>query len=75
MLCIQGKVNKWIKSFLEQRSQAVVVEGFKSDTIPVRFALESHRAQSLVPVYFKLLNDLPEYAQSKTRLTLPSTAP
>ena len=31
---IQGKTNKWIKDFLDDRHQAVVVDGCKSNTIP-----------------------------------------
>ena len=62
---------KWIKDCLDNRKQAVVINGKNSDSIPSPLA--SRRA--LGPVLFlAYINDLPEQIKSRVRLFADDTA-
>ena len=69
---IRGKTNKWIQSFLDDRNQAIVVEGESSNFIQV----ESGVPQGLVlgpSLFLHYINEMPENIRSKTRLFADDT--
>lgn len=71
---IRGVTLKWIKSFLDNRSQSVVVNGSMSSTIPVSSAVP--KGSVLGPLLFLIyINDLPDFVKhSKVRLFADDTA-
>ncbi len=70
---IRGKTLKWIKSFLDDRTQSVVVNGKTSGTIPVSSGVP--QGSVLGPILFLVyINDLPEHVQSTVRLFADDTA-
>ena len=70
---ITGKSNKWIKDFLADRQQAVVVNGCKSNKIHVRSGVP--QGSVLGPCLFlAYINDLPSRVKSNTRLFADDTA-
>ena len=70
---ITGKINAWIKSFLADRRQAVVVEGNRSDYCAVKSGVP--QGSVLGPSLFLLyINDLPEPLSASTRLFADDTA-
>ena len=70
---IRGDVLKWIKNFLDNRKQAVVIHGISSDSIPVSSGVP--QGSVLGPILFlAYLNDLPEQVKSKVRLFADDTA-
>ena len=64
---IRGKTCEWIKPFLSDRSQSVVIEGESSDKIPVESGVP--QCSVLRPNLFLFyINDMPEGITSKVRL-------
>ena len=69
---IRGKTCEWIKTFLSDRSQSVVIEGESSDKIPVESGVP--QGSVLEPSLFLLyINDMPEGITSKVRLFADDT--
>ena len=72
-LGIQGQINRWISTFLGDRTQAVVVDGSTSDTVPVESGVP--QGSVLGPSLFLLyINDLPNNLVSSARLFADDTA-
>ena len=70
---ITGKSNRWIKDFLADRQQSVVVHGCKSSKIQVRSGVP--QGSVLGPCLFlAYINDLPSRVKSNTRLFADDTA-
>ena len=69
---IRGKTGEWIKTFLSDRSQSVVIEGESSDKIPVESGVP--QGSVLDPSLFLFyINDMPEGITSKVRLFADDT--
>jgi hypothetical protein len=70
---IKGKTNEWIRSFLYNRRQAVVVEGATSSFVDVRSGVP--QGSVLGPTLFLLyINDLPDSILKTARLFADDTA-
>ena len=70
---IRGRVLHWIKAFLANRSQTVVLEGEKSSHVSVTSGVP--HGSVLGPVLFLVfINDLPDHIRSKVRLFADDTA-
>ncbi|MES9994057.1 MAG: reverse transcriptase family protein, partial [Candidatus Thiodiazotropha sp.] len=70
---VKGKTLKWISSFLEGRTQAVVLEGECSPDVRVTSGVP--QGSVLGPLLFLLyINDLPENIHSQVRLFADDTA-
>ena len=69
---IRGKINGWIRAFLSNRKQCVVVEGENSSYVPVESGVP--QGSVLGPVLFLLyINDIPEGFNSTCRLFADDT--
>ena len=70
---IRGPSLKWIQAFFYGRTQIVVFENEKSDTVPVAFGVP--QGSVLGPILFLIyINDLPDRNRSKVRLFADNTA-
>ena len=70
---ILGKTLSWVKDFLDSRSQAVVLNGVKSDKIAVSSGVP--QGSVLGPILFlAYINDLPDQVKSRVRLFADDTA-
>ncbi|MEW8548673.1 MAG: reverse transcriptase family protein, partial [Candidatus Thiodiazotropha sp.] len=70
---IRGNTLRWIKDFLDNRSQAVILNGSNSDSIPVSSGVP--QGSVLGPILFlAYINDLPDQVRSRVRLFADDTA-
>ena len=70
---IRGKTLSWVKDLFESRSQAVVLNGIKSDKIAVSSGVP--QGSVLGPILFlAYINDLPDQVKSSVRLFADDTA-
>ena len=69
---IDNDIQGWIRDFLTNRTQEVVVDGERSDVAPVESGVP--QGTVLGPLLFLLhINDLPDSVQSQVRTTASST--
>ena len=70
---VGGQVLHWIKAFLSNRSQAVILESEKSSQVTVTLGVP--QGSVLGPILFLVfINDLPEHIKSEVRLFADNTA-
>ena len=70
---IRGDTLNWIKDFLDNRKQTVVINGINSDKVPVSSGVP--QGSALGPILFlAYINDLPEQVKSRVRLFADDTA-
>ena len=70
---VRGKTLSWVKDVLDSHSQAVVLNGVKSDKIAVSSGV--HQGLVLGPILFlAYINDLPDQVKSRVRRFADDTA-
>ena len=70
---IRGDTLNWIKDFLDNRKQTVVINGINSDEVPVSSGVP--QGSVLGPILFPAyINDLPEQVKSRVKLFADDTA-
>ena len=70
---IRGNILNWIKDFLDNRTQSVILNGTNSDNIAVSSGVP--QGSVLGPILFlAYINDLPEQVRSRVRLFADDTA-
>ena len=70
---IRGNALNWIKDFLDNRNQSVLLNGSNSDSIPVSSG--DPQGSVLGPILFlAYINDLPDQVRSRVRLFADETA-
>ena len=70
---IRGKISSWVKDFLDSCSQAVVLNGVKSNKVAV--SSDVPQGSVLGPILFlTYINDLPDQVKSRVRLFADDTA-
>ena len=70
---IRGDTLNWIKDFLDNQKQTVVINGINSDEVPVSSGVP--QGSVLGPILFlAYINDLPEQLKSRVRLFADDTA-
>ena len=62
----KGEVNTWIKNWLKDRTQSVVVEGEKSESVSVDSGAQGSVLGQGLFLYY--INDLPERLRSRVRI-------
>ena len=72
--CIQANTLKWIRAFLTDRSQQVIIERTTSDSVQLVSSIP--QGTVLEPLFFLIfINDLPDSVQSSTGLCIVSGTP
>ena len=66
---IRGTTQEWIRSFLSDRSQQVVVDGEKSTPAPVTSSVPQGSVLGLI-LFLVFINDMPECNTTKCRLQM-----
>ena len=69
---IRGKTNRWIKEFLTDRRQCVVIEGEKSSQVPVTSGVPQGSVLG-PPLFLYYINDIAEKLTSTVRLFADDT--
>ena len=70
---VRGQVLNWIKAFLSNRSQTVVLESEKSSQVTVTSGVPQGSVLGSI-LFLGFINDLPEHIKSKVRLFADDTA-
>ena len=70
---IRGTTLKWIQAFLSDRTQTVVLENEKSDTVPVTSGIPQGSVLGSI-LFLIYINDLPDTTKSKVWLFAAETA-
>ena len=70
---IQGKTLSWVKDFLDSHSQAVVLNGVKSDKIAVSSGVPHGSVPGPI-LFLAYINDLPDQVKARVRLFADDTA-
>ena len=70
---IRGDPLNWIKDFLDNRKQTVVINGISSDEVPVSSGVPQGLVLGLI-LFLAYINDLSEQVKSRVRLSADDTA-
>ena len=71
---IRGDSLKWIKDFLDNRKQAVVINGVNLNCTSVSSGVPQGSVLGPILFFFVYINDLPEQVKSRVRLFADDTA-